>query len=151
MQINGQRIMRHRLQIGASLLAALLLFLPASEAQGQDLVYQPTNPAFGGSAVNYSWLLNSANQQNPYDGGRDFSSFRDDPLQNFEQRLQRQVLDQLSRELIQDRFGEVDLTQEGTFDFQQFRVEVRPGPGGISLQIFNKQTGETSTVEIPRF
>jgi len=143
--------MRRRLQIGTSLLAALLLLLPASEAQGQDLVYQPTNPAFGGSSVNYSWLLNSANQQNPYDDGRDFSSFRDDPLQNFEQRLQRQVLDQLSRELIQDRFGEVDLTQEGTFDFQQFRVEVRPGPGGISLQVFNKQTGETSTVEIPRF
>jgi curli production assembly/transport component CsgF len=134
-----------------SLLAAFVLLLPAASAAGQDLVYEPTNPAFGGSSVNYSWLLNSANQQNPYQGDRGFSSFRDDPLQNFEQRLQRQVLDQLSRELIQDRFGEVDLTEEGTFDFQQFRVEVRPGPGGISVQVFNKQSGETSTVEIPRF
>lgn len=143
--------MHTRVWIGTSLLAALLFLLPVSDARGQDLVYEPTNPAFGGSAVNYSWLLNSANQQNPYEGDQGFSSFRDNPLQNFEQRLQRQVLDQLSRELIQDRFGEVDLTQEGTYDFQQFRVEVRPGPGGISIQVFNKQSGETSTVEIPRF
>lgn len=132
-------------------LAALLSLGGSTPALGQDLVYEPTNPSFGGSSVNYNWLLKSANNQNPYDGGRDFRSFQDDPLANFEQRLQRQVLNQLSREVIQDRFGDIDLTEEGSFDFEQFSVEVTPGPSGISIRVFNKQSGESTTIEIPRF
>lgn len=136
------------LLVGAAL---LVIGLGARPAAGQDLVYQPTNPAFGGSSVNYSWLLKSANNQNPYSGGGGFSSFRNDPLQNFEQQLQRQVLDQISRQIIQDRFGEIDLTEEGTFDFERFQVDVTPGPSGINIRVFNKQTGESTTIDIPRF
>ena len=144
---------RSRLQGLVLLLGAGLLMwgLGVRPAMGQDLVYQPTNPAFGGSSVNYSWLLNSANNQNPYSGGGGFGSFRDDPLQNFEQRLQRQVLNQISRQVIQERFGEIDLSQEGTFDFDRFQVDVTPGPSGINIRVFNKQTGESTTIDIPRF
>lgn len=131
-----------------ALLAVLVMAVPAS---GQDLTYEPTNPAFGGSPVNYRWMLNSANQQNPYSEQEQFSSFRDDPLANFEQQIQRQVLDQLSREIIEDRFGDVDLTEEGQYDFQNFTVRVTPGPSGINIRVFNKQTGESSTIDIPRF
>ena len=136
------------LLVGVGLLACALA---PGAASGQDLVYQPTNPAFGGSSVNYSWLLNSANNQNPYSGGDGFSSFRDDPLQNFEQQLQRQVLNQISQQVIQDRFGDIDLSEEGTFDFDQFQVDVTPGPSGVNIRVFNKQTGESTTIDIPRF
>lgn len=114
-------------------------------------MYQPTNPAFGGSPANYQWMLSSAKAQNPYKGSSGVSSFRDDPLANFEQRLQRQVLNQISQKVIQERFGEIDLTEEGQFDFERFSVNVRPGAGGINIRVFNKQTGESSTIEIPRF
>lgn len=124
---------------------------PGDVATAQDLVYRPANPAFGGSPANHRWLRSSADAQNPFEGGQGFSSFRDDPLQNFEQRLERQVLDQLSRQLIQDRFGDVDLTEEGSFDFERFRVDVTPGPSGIGIRVFNKQTGESTNIEIPRF
>ena len=140
--------MKSRLLLAGSVVLALLL-LP-SPAQAQDLLYEPRNPAFGGSGVNTSFFFQSANAQNPYDGGRGFG-FRDDPLQNFEQQLQRRVLDQISRQVIEQRFGDIDLTQEGRFNFDQFTVDVRPGPSGISIRVFNKQTGESSTVEIPRF
>ena len=132
------------------MLGLLLLPMGSTPALGQDLVYQPTNPAFGGSSVNYSWLLNSANNQNPYGGGQDFG-FRDDPLQNFERQLQRRILDQISRQVIEERFGEIDLTQEGSFDFERFSVDVTPGPSGINIRVFNKQTGESTTIDIPRF
>jgi curli production assembly/transport component CsgF len=141
--------MKRPLLLMGSLLFGLLL-LPSTSAQGQDLVYEPTIPAFGGSGVNTSFFFQSANAQNPYGGGQDFG-FRDDPLQNFERRLQRQVLDQISRQVIEQRFGDIDLTQEGTFDFDQFTVDVTPGPSGISIRVFNKQTGESSTIEVPRF
>ena len=137
-----------------SLLAVGLLSLclgGPTAAHGQEFVYQPINPAFGGSPGNTQFLLNTANNQNPFEGGGGFDRFRDDPLQNFEQRLQRQVLNQLSREVIQNRFGDIDLTQEGSFDFERFTVDVTPGPSGINIRVFNKQTGESTTVEVPRF
>jgi curli production assembly/transport component CsgF len=141
---------RATLLAGALLFGLLLLPMGSTTALGQDLVYQPTNPAFGGSSVNYSWLLNSANNQNPFSGGRDFG-FRDDPLQNFERQLQRRILDQISRQVIEERFGEIDLTQEGSFDFERFSVDVTPGPSGINIRVFNKDTGESTTIDIPRF
>jgi len=142
--------MNRLLLIAGSLLVGLLLLPMGPPAvHGQDLVYQPTNPAFGGSGVNTQFLFQSANAQNPYGGGQGFG-FRDDPLQNFEQRLQRRILDQISRQVIEQRFGEIDLTQEGTFDFERFTVDVTPGPGDISIRVFNKETGESTTIEIPR-
>lgn len=117
----------------------------------QDLVYRPANPAFGGSPANHRWLQNSADAQNPFQGGSGFGSFRDDPLENFERNLQRQILNQLSREITRDRFGDVDLTEEGSFDFERFRVDISPGPGAINIQVFNKDTGESTSIEIPRF
>lgn len=138
--------------LGALLAVALLVLCiggPMS-ARAQEFVYQPINPVFGGSPGNTQFLLNTANNQNPYEGGQ-AGRFQRDPLQNFEQRLQRQVLNQISRQVIQDRFDDIDLTQEGSFDFDRFSVDVTPGPSGISIRVFNKQTGESTNVELPRF
>ena len=135
---------------GPLLLGLLLIPIGTAPAHGQDLLYEPKIPAFGGSGVNTQFLFQSANAQNPYDGGQNFG-FRDDPLQNFEQQLQRRILDQISRQVIEQRFGEIDLTQEGTFDFERFSVDVTPGPTGISIRVFNKSSGESTTIEIPRF
>jgi len=148
MIVSARSVLRTAWSFGVAFI--LCLSLPA-ESKSQELTYEPTNPAFGGSPVNYQWMLNSANNQNPYgDEGR-FGRFQDDPLANFEQQLQRQVLDQLSRQIIEDRFEGVDLTEEGRFDFQNFTVEVNPGTRGISIRVFNKDTGESSTIDIPRF
>ena len=134
-------------------LAALLtgLFLAPSAASAQQLVYRPTNPAFGGSPLNYQWLNSSAQTQNAFKPkGR--SSFRRDPLADFESTLQRQILSQLSRELIANRFGDdLDLTQEGLFDLGEFTVEVIPGLDGTAIRIFNELTGDETTVTIPTF
>jgi curli production assembly/transport component CsgF len=122
---------------------------PPAPAAAQQLVYEPTNPAFGGSPLNYQWLQSSAQTQNAFEAGR--SSFRRDPLADFESSLQRQILNQLSRELIADRFGDdLDLTQEGVFDVGEFTVEVVPGLDGTSIRVFNPLTGEETTVTIPR-
>ena len=120
------------------------------EAAAQQLVYKPHNPAFGGSPLNYQWLLNSAQSQNAFEPAR--SSFQRDPLADFENTLQRQILNQLSRELISDRFGDdLDLTQEGLFDLGEFTVEIVPGLDGTSIRIFNELTGDETTVTIPTF
>jgi curli production assembly/transport component CsgF len=152
MQISSFQTLWSRCMLGVAAVAFVVGCGAAPVANGQDFVYQPTNPAFGGIPSNFQVLLQSAQQQNPFQDDQRFGSFRDDPLQNFQQRLERQVLDQLSREIIQQRFGDqVDLTQEGRFTLQNFTVDVNPDARGISIRIFNRNTGEESTIEIPRF
>ena len=130
------------ISIGAMLLLPLHLM-------AQDFIYTPKNPAFGGSPYNYSWMLNSANQQNKFQQGG--SGFSRDPLANFEESLQRQVLSQLTRQIIGDRFGEgnIDLSKQSNFEFGEFNISINPGPDGVSINIQNILSGESTTVTIP--
>jgi curli production assembly/transport component CsgF len=123
--------------------------MPA-DAFSQDFVYTPKNPAFGGSYLNYSWLLSSANAQNLYEGGSGYRYNRD-PLANFQESLQRQVLSDLTRNLIRDRFGEIDLSEQNSFDFGEFSIDIVPGPNGIEINISNLATGDQTTITIPNF
>ncbi len=125
------------------------LALTCSDTHAQDLVYRPKNPAFGGPYLNYQWMLSSAQIQNRFED--ETTSFSRDPLADFENSLQRQVLSQLSRELILERFGEVDFTKEGKFDLGDFLIDIRPDLNGITITVFNKLTGDESTITIPSF
>lgn len=130
-----------------ALIIAYIFLMPATSA-AQDFVYTPQNPAFGGSALNYSWLLNSANAQNKFQGSSRFG-FDRDPLADFQESLQRQVLSELTRNVIRDRFGNVDLSQQNTFEFGEFSIDIVPGPNGIDINIINLATGESTTVTVP--
>ncbi|OZC04234.1 curli production assembly/transport component CsgF [Rubricoccus marinus] len=132
----------------ALFVVALGAFAWGSSASAQQLVYQPTNPAFGGFTTNYSWLLQSAQLQNEEEDDS-LNRFTRDPLADFESSLQRQILNQLSRELISDRFGDLDLTRPGTFSLGDFQVEVVPGLDGVSVRVFNILTGDETIVSIP--
>ena len=133
--------------IGAAFALALTAVAPAA---AQPLVYQPKNPAFGGFASNYSWLMQSAEaQKDPVTSNT--SSFFRDPLADFQQSLQRQILSQLSRELILNRFGNLDLEQGGRYDLGDYIIEIVPGLESIAVKIFNVLTGDDSVVTIPRF
>ena len=134
----------------AFLLVLLVALALAEQAQAQQLVYQPTNPAFGGISLNYDWLLRSAlAQQDPEED--DVSRFFRDPLADFQQNLQRQILSQLSREIILNRFGELDLTQEGRFDLGDFIVEITPGLNGVTITVTDVLTGDETVITIPSF
>ena len=137
-----------RRPVSRILVLAGVVLLAAAAPHAQQLTYQPVNPAFGGFSANYSWLLSSAQAQNDYTENQ-ANRFTRDPLADFQTNLQRQILNQLSRELIFNRFGDLDLTQPGTFNFGDLSVEIIPGIDGISVQIFNNLTGETTTVTIP--
>ena len=143
--------MNIRLQKGMVFLLELFVALAlAEQAQAQQLVYQPMNPAFGGISLNYDWLLRSAlAQQDPEED--DVSRFFRDPLADFQQNLQRQILSQLSREIILNRFGELDLTQEGRFDLGDFIVEITPGLNGVTITVTDVLTGDETVITIPSF
>ncbi len=129
-------------------LALALLGFAAAPAAAQQFVYEPVNPNFGGSYLNYSGLLGSAQAQNLYQG-QSGSRLQRDPLADFEQSLQRQILSALSRSIVSDRFGGIDFSQEGHYDLGDFIVDVTPGLDGLTITIFNVLTGDESVVTVP--
>jgi len=140
-------------QIQTILFSLLFLCVTGVTAlSAQDLVYTPKNPAFGGSPINYQWLLNSANTQNKFTGGSDASRFQRDPLEDFQNSLQRQILSQLTRDIVRNQFGEDGQPAEDSrFEFGEFTIDVTPGPDGVQIRIFNILTGDETSITIPNF
>lgn len=137
-----------RISLFMSCFAAMFLVLSTSSL-AQQMVYRPTNPAFGGNPYNYQWMLSSANSQNLYKESGGYGYERD-PLADFEESLQRQVLSQLTRNLVRDELGEnLDLTKESTLEFGEFSINVTPGHDGVKIGIFNVLTGEETNITIP--
>ena len=135
-----------------TLFSTFLLF--SIQAKAQDFVYQPKNPAFGGNPYNYSWLMSSAQAQDTYKAPEvedDRASYWDrDPLEDFADDLNRQILSQLSREIITRQFGENAL-EEGTYVLGDYQIDVGSNDGGINVTIVDNTTGATTTVAVPYF
>lgn len=134
-----------------SIIAALscaLFFIP-QQGHAQDFVYQPKNPAFGGSPLNYQWLMSSASTQNKFRATPAYG-LEDDPMANFQQDLQRQVLSELTQSIVRQKLGEdFDFTKENTLEFGDFTVDVIPSGDGVSLRIFDVVSGDETSITIP--
>lgn len=131
-------------------LGILLLAAMSTELKAQDFVYQPRNSAFGGSYLNYSWMLNSANAQNTFEDPNQTSGFQRDPLEDFQQNLNRQILNQLSRRIIQSQFGE-DGLQDGNYTLGSYQIEIGSDGAGVNINIYDSSTGNSTTVIVPYF
>lgn len=117
----------------------------------QDFVYQPVNPAFGGNPYNYSWLLSQANAQNEYKEETDpFGFLNDDPLNGFQDDLNAQVLNEISRQLYFNQFGEEGLS-EGFYEFGSYEIDVSTTSEGMQIRIIDIMTGSETTVVIPYY
>jgi len=136
-------------------IACALVALSADGLSAQDFTYEPKNPAFGGNYLNYSWLLNSANAQNGLtdpnvDASSRFSSPNRSSLDNFTESLNRQLLSQISRQLITTQFGEFGL-EEGTYNLGDFQVDVTPGTDGLNVTIIDFANGGQTQITVPYF
>lgn len=128
----------------------ITLFGTLNFGLAQDFVYKPTNPAFGGDPFNYQWMISSASEQNDFKEESSFSSFNQDPLADFENSLNRQILSQLSRKLLDDIFGDEGL-QDGTFEIGGFQIDVFSGIEGITVKIFDSTNGGETVIVIPYY
>ncbi|GEC79515.1 curli production assembly/transport component CsgF [Flavobacterium aquatile] len=126
----------------------LLFFLFISGFSfAQELVYKPRNPAFGGDTFNYQWLLSSAESQNLY---KDKAAAKDErsEIERFTENLNAQLLNQVSRSLFTQQFGEEGIS-EGNYVFGSLSVEVYQSTGGLTINILDTVTGEETQVIIP--
>jgi len=131
------------------LISLAISFITVLNADAQQLVYEPKNPAFGGNPGNYSWLMNSANSQNRFDEAASSASrFQRDPLSDFQSSLQRQVLSQLTRDIVNRQFGEGEI-EERSFEFGEFSIDVVPGLDDVQIVIRNILTGDETSISVP--
>lgn len=129
-------------------LVAFITIWPAAGVAAQDIVYQPTDPTFGGNPFNSSHLLGIANAQNTYkDPGSASSSSQADI---FARQLQSRLLSALSSQIVDAVFGE-NPQESGTISFGGQTITFERGLTDVTLNISNDETGEVTTIVVPTF
>jgi curli production assembly/transport component CsgF len=140
-------------------LVLIALFAFSTITSAQDFVYTPKNPAFGGNYLNYQWMLSSAKAQNKLEGdqqqGAGYSGLYDsDPVENFEQNLQRQFFNQLTNKVVSSYFGDGQGQQqleEGSYEFGNYKVDVFSGDQGVNIHIVDFNKGSETTITLPYY
>jgi curli production assembly/transport component CsgF len=131
-------------------LATFIIFLFISVmGYSQQLVYTPSNPAFGGNPYNYNWMLSSATAQNKLTADPNASEEKSE-LEKLGESINRQLLSQISRTLLQQQlegFGSFD--QEGTFTYGTLNIEIYRSGEGLVINILDTTNGEETQIIIP--
>ena len=132
--------------LSSILLPIIVLLISTCAAEAQQLIYQPTHPAFGGNPNNGHWILSSAQAQK-----NEEDPMAIDPLDEFGTNMQRQILNQITREIVQNKFAGVDLTEEGRHDLGEYIVEVIDAGNGTNIIVTDPNTGNQTTIDIPNY
>ncbi len=135
------------------ILTLLIISGLALGVQAQQLIYQPKNPAFGGNPNNTAHLLNTANAQNTIEDPNQVDRFgfnRGSDLDNFTETLNNQILNQLSRSLVDLQFGEGEI-EDGSYAAGNFQIDIANTLDGVVVTILDTNGGEQTQLIIPFF
>jgi curli production assembly/transport component CsgF len=117
---------------------------------GQQLVYKPVNPAFGGDSYNYTWLLSSAQAQNKYTAPKTTTTTTTkSTLEQLKDNINSQILSQLSNYILQNAFGSTTQLSNGTYKIGNYSVSIGNSSEGITIDISDVTTGDHSQVIVP--
>ncbi|MGF1703535.1 curli assembly protein CsgF [Photobacterium makurazakiensis] len=109
--------------------------------EASELIYTPVNPNFGGSPLNSNHLLGIANAINDHKNP-DASSLLDE--QSDLDRLAASLESRLISQLLSD-VGNGNTGQLATDDFL---LNIVDNNGELTIQITDKETGESSTIQV---
>lgn len=129
-----------------------LLYKPA---EATELIYYPLNPSFGGSPLNGPVLLNSAQAQNKHkdpdsSAGRGISSAASrTPLEQFNETLERSILNRLASTAASAISGPGSGLQPGSVETGNFVIDIIDVGGGLlRITTTDKVTGASSSFEV---
>lgn len=135
-------------------ISILLLTISSATATAGEMVYQPQNTAFGGNNASATQLMLSKAQAQDTTENPDIGSTGQTALDRFKDSLERRILDQIARGIVNDAFnsdGDI-LDDAGTFSTEDFSIMVdQDNPDAISVSITEFSTGSETIMEIPRF
>ncbi len=136
--------------IRCSVIGAFIFMV--GSVQSTELVFQFTNPSFGGNPMYGSYLMNKAQSQNDKKARSSSSSSidTDDTLSDFTESIERQVLNRLSRDIVNRIFGD-GLIEEGSFEVGGFLIDVTEDLDSVNLKIVDIETGNQTSINLPFF
>ncbi|MBN2314163.1 MAG: curli assembly protein CsgF [Sedimentisphaerales bacterium] len=131
--------------------ACILLFALITASPASELVWSPINPNFvGGNYWNGSWLLSQAQAQNSHI--RQTASYQEEDLiSEFEDNLNRELLDRLATKILDEAFGEdtdVPLA-DGTYSVGGNTIVIDTSGSQINIEITNG--GSSTTITVPYY
>jgi curli production assembly/transport component CsgF len=126
--------------------AGFFLLVTSTATFAGSLVYTPINPAFGGSPLNGSWLMQQATAENQTTKSSSSSSAPLTQSQIFAQQLQSQLYASLANQITQSIFG-VNAQTSGTFTFQNTTITFAKVAGQTNITIFDGTT--TTQISVP--
>jgi curli production assembly/transport component CsgF len=130
----------------------ILLAMAVGLTVASELVYVPVNPSFGGNPYNSQWLLSCAQSQNSLTEKSSADLLKQDPLEEFKESLNRQILSRFSSEIVQAAFGESeDDLQEGHYQIGDYTIDVKPLSSNIRVEITDAVTGNSTVIEVPYY
>jgi curli production assembly/transport component CsgF len=126
-----------------ALLAVACLAVTVPPAAAGDLVYQPVNPAFGGSPLNKDFLMGTAEAQNRpkrRDQKRQ-DAISNDPVTQFKTSLNQRLLSGLADKIVDSIYGD-NAGNSGTFTVEGTTVSFVKLNGSVQLTVSDgiKQT-----------
>ncbi len=121
----------------------------ASSAAGQELVYQPNNPSFGGNPFNSAHLLGVANSQNGYEAPEEPED-QQTQSEIFLRQLQSRLLSGLAGQVTEAIFGE-DPQDQGTIAFDDQVINFVRGLDSVTITVDDLTLGATTTIVLPIF
>ncbi len=110
--------------------------------QASELVYTPVNPNFGGSPLNGSHLLNSANAQNTYKDSSSSRSSYEPPsaLDRFASSLESRLLSQL--------MTDIGNGNTGSMVTDDYIIDITDDGGALTVTITDLATNESTEIQV---
>lgn len=108
-----------------------------------ELRYMPINPTFGGNPVNASGLMSVATAQNEYKAPTKSN------LERFTSDLEAAILNRLETTILTQLFNSKgELVNGGSVNAGNYKIDIKPENGMLTLITTDRTTGESTTVKI---
>lgn len=120
------------------------LLVPQSTL-ADELVYRPTNPAFGGNPFNGPYLLSNATAQRQFEAPE-----RNKPTtaEQFSDAIERSLINRISRDIADQMLGE-DARESGSFSVGNTSVDFQRQGDQVHIEINDMETGGTTVIQVP--
>lgn len=114
--------------------------LASASVSATELVYTPINPSFGGNPLNSNHLLGIANAINDHKAPQDDLLTEQSDLERLAASLESRLISQL--------LSDVGNGNTGQLATEDFLLNVLDDNGSLTIQITDKLTGESSTIQV---
>jgi curli production assembly/transport component CsgF len=143
--------MHRYLKVLTTVMVIGLMVVFAFSATATELKYEPRNPSFGGSALNGSWMMDSAKTQDPH-GFLDEESSWQTEEQTDQEKLEEAFLRRLRYELVDNTLSQMvdeeGALRPGTYQMGDNLISIDEVGGQLEVTL-ESETGQT-TITVPK-